>query len=349
MRALEWRAPKRLALVDRPEPEPAAGQAVVAVANCGICGSDLHSYSHGFAAQPGQVLGHEFCGVVVSAPGVEGVAEGDRVAVRPLIPCGSCPRCLAGEVQLCEAGHANNIGYGSPGAFAERVLVPRAVVGETLFPLPDEVDDRAGALVEPLSVALRAVRLAAPVGGDVVLVLGAGTIGLGAVRFASMARPRALVVADPSPLRRERARQLGADLAVDPANEDTTEAVREITGPGAFGLGARADVVIDCAGAPAGFRDALKSVRHGGTLVLTAMYGRKVELTPDRIVEKELTVRGSFAYRDEFPQVLRHLAEGSVDPELLISHAFALERGPEAFEAQLDRERSLKVLVSPLI
>lgn len=349
MRALEWQAPERLALVDRPEPEAADGQMVIEVANCGICGSDLHSYSHGFAAKPGQVLGHELSGTVLSAPGVPGVREGERVTVRPLIPCGSCAHCDAGDFELCEAGHDMDIGYASPGGFAERVLVPRAVIGETVFPLPAEVDNRAGSLVEPLAVGLRAVRVAAPAPGDVVLVLGAGTIGLGVTRFAKLGDPGTLIVADPSALRRERALELGADVVVDPLAEDTTEAVREITGAGAFGLGARADVVIDCAGAAAGFRDALKSIRSGGTLVLAAMYSGKVELRPDRIVEKGLRIHGSLAYRDEFPAVIDHLAAGDVDAGRLISHRFPLEEAQAAFAAQLDRETSLKVLVSPRV
>lgn len=347
MRALEWQAPRQMALVDRPEPEAEVGQMVVEVANCGICGSDLHSFSHGFAAKPGQVLGHEFSGRVLSAPGVAGVREGERVTVRPLIPCGECANCRAGDHQLCEESHHLDIGYASPGAFAERVLVPRAVAGETFFPLPDAVDERAGSLVEPLAVSLRAVNVADPVEGAVVLVLGAGTIGLGVTRFAALRKPSTLIVADPSRLRRERALALGADLVVDPIADDTTAAVQEVTGVGAFGLGARADVVIDCAGATAAFRDALKSVRAGGTLVLAAMYAGKIELQPNRIVEKGLEIHGSLAYRDEFPAVIDLLADGTVDAELFISHRLGLEQALEAFAIQLDPDRSLKVLVSP--
>ncbi|MCW3013643.1 MAG: hypothetical protein JWO02_735 [Solirubrobacterales bacterium] len=345
MQAVEWRAPHELVVVQRPEPQPRDGQMVVEVANCGICGSDLHSYNKGFAAEPGQVLGHEFCGVVLSAPGVDGVQEGDRVTVRPLTPCRTCDRCLEGNVHLCESSAADNVGYGSPGAFAERVLVPRARVGETVFVLPDSVDDRAGALVEPLAVSLRAVRIAAAGRDDVVLVLGGGMIGLGAARFLKLAGAGTIVLSDPSPLRRERALALGADIVIDPLTQDTTAVMRELTGPGGMGLGARADVVIDCAGVAVAFKDALKCVRHGGTVVLAAMYGQRIELVPDRIVEKELSVRGSFAYKDEFPDVIAALADGSVDAELFISHHFPLERTPEAFLAQLDRDRSLKVLV----
>ena len=347
VRAVEWLAPERLQLTDIPEPEPIAGQAVVDVAACGICGSDLHSYMEGFAAEPGQVLGHEFSGVVTAAPGVDGIAAGDRVTVRPLIPCGECAACRSGEIQLCSAGRVRNIGYGSPGALAERVLVPRAIPGTTIFRLPDEVTDRGGALVEPLSVGLRAVHLAEPSAGDVAVVLGAGTIGLAVTRFLKLAGVGTLVVADPSEVRRARARALGADIVIDPIAEKTSAVVQGITGPGAFGLGARADVIVDCAGNASAFAEGLKSVRHGGTFVIAAMYNRKLEINPDRITEKELRLRGSMAYRDEFSEVIERIRDGSVDPELFISHTFALGDVQAAFDAQLDRSNSLKVLVGP--
>lgn len=110
MRAAQWVEPERIHVAEIGEPVPRDGQAVIAVAACGICGSDLHSFHGGLGTRPGQVLGHEFSGRVLTAPGVDGLAEGDRVTVRPLIPCGRCDRCLAGDVQLCEAGTALTLG-----------------------------------------------------------------------------------------------------------------------------------------------------------------------------------------------------------------------------------------------
>jgi 2-desacetyl-2-hydroxyethyl bacteriochlorophyllide A dehydrogenase len=347
MRAVQWNAPESLEFVDLAEPHADDGQVVVEVATCGICGSDLHSYSHGIAAEPGQVLGHEFSGRVVEAPGVEGIAEGDRVTVRPLLPCGECDRCREGHIHLCESGHATNIGYGLRGAFAERVLVPRAIPGQTIFRLPDAIADQGGALVEPLSVGLRVVRQAGELGETVTLVIGAGMIGLAATRFAKLRNPGTLIVADPSPVRRAAAEKLGADVTIDPIATKITDVVREITGPGGYGLGARADVVIDCAGSGAAFAEGLKSVRHGGVMALTAMYNSKIEVNPSRIVEKELTIRGSFAYNDEFQMVIDAIEAGDVDPTLFVSHEFALEEFERAFRTQLDRDVSLKVMLTP--
>jgi 2-desacetyl-2-hydroxyethyl bacteriochlorophyllide A dehydrogenase len=340
-------APERLEIVERDEPVATEGQAVVDVAACGVCGSDLHSFRHGLAVRPGSVLGHEFCGRVVSAPGVAGLAVGDRVTVRPLIPCSACERCAAGQPQLCEGSHAHDIGYGSPGAFAERVLVPRAVVGQTVFRLPPEIDDAGGALVEPLAVAVHAVALAGAGGTDTVLVLGAGTIGLAVTRLLRLAGVATLVVAELSEARRQRALQLGADQVVDPAQEDVTRTMRAITGPGGYGLGARVDVVFECAGAAPALASALKSVRQGGTVVLAGIYGRKVPVHVDRIIEKELRVQGTVAYRDEFPAVIDHLAAGSLDAGDFVSHVYRLDQIAEAFRTQMDRTRSLKVHVRP--
>jgi 2-desacetyl-2-hydroxyethyl bacteriochlorophyllide A dehydrogenase len=346
MRAVQYNAPESLELVELEDPHADEGGIVMAVASCGICGSDLHSYSHGVAAEPGQVLGHEFAGEVLESR-ANGISTGDRVTVRPLLPCGHCARCLEGNLHLCDAGRGMNIGYGLRGAFAERVLVPRAVLGETVFPLPAKLSLEAGALVEPLSVALHAVRLAGSLENTVTLVQGAGMIGLGATRFAKLRGPKTLIVADPSPLRRETALALGADLVVDPTEQKVSKVVREITGPGHWGLGARADVVIDCAGVGPAFAEGLKSVRHGGTISLAANFAAKVEFNPTRIVEKELTVRGSFAYNDEFPMVIEAIRSGDVDPDLFVSHRFSLSDFEQAFRTQLDRQVSLKVMVHP--
>ncbi|HEX4751975.1 MAG TPA: alcohol dehydrogenase catalytic domain-containing protein [Solirubrobacterales bacterium] len=333
MRAVEWEAPGRLRLAERPEPRAEPGQAVVAVSACGICGSDLHSYRSGFAARPGQVLGHEFSGIVVEAPGVAGLGVGDRVTVRPLMPCGGCAACRRGEPQLCARGLADSVGYGRDGAFADRVLIPRAEVGLTVFSLPDAVDDRAAALTEPLAVALHAVRRAPNVRGADAFVLGAGTIGLGVVAFLRLAGAASITVVDPSPLRRDAAGALGADRVIDPAPERAAEE--------------SADVVFECAGADATMAAAIRAVRPGGTVVVSALFGRRVEFSPDRLTAKEASLVGAFGYRDEFADVIEALASGAVDGESLISHELPLERIDEAFRIQGDPAASLKVLVRP--
>ncbi|HEY0277685.1 MAG TPA: alcohol dehydrogenase catalytic domain-containing protein [Solirubrobacterales bacterium] len=357
MRAVEWEAPGRLRLTERPGPRAEPGQAVVAVAACGICGSDLHSYRDGWAARPGQVLGHEFVGTVVEAPRVEGLAPGTRVVVRPLIPCGECDPCRRGDPQLCARGLKLGIGYAFDGAFAERVLVPRAVVGLTVFPLPDSVDDRAAALVEPLAVACHAVRRGGDPGGREALVLGAGTIGLGVAAFLRLGGASVTVV-DPSPLRRQAAASIGrpaadtlepppaaarpADPSAPPLSSiRTLDPAVERPDADAF------DLVFECAGADATMAAAIRAVRPGGAVVVSALFGRPVEISPDRFSVKEAALVGAFGYRDEFAEVIETLASGAIDAIALVSHELPLERIDEAFQIQSDPSESLKVLVRP--
>jgi 2-desacetyl-2-hydroxyethyl bacteriochlorophyllide A dehydrogenase len=342
MRAAQWEAPKALRLVELDEPEAEAGQVLVQVLNCGICGSDLHSYLHGVAAVPGQVLGHEFSGRVLEAPEVDGIDVGDLVTVRPLLPCGDCPACVAGEPQRCE--QSLDIGYGVNGAFADRVLVPRAVAGKTVFKLPDGLDHRAAALTEPLSVGLHAINRAEVDTDDVVLVMGVGMIGLGIVALLHSLGCERIVVADLSPLRRERALALGAAAAVDPGEQDVARVVRRFAGEHER---RGADVVFDCAGAAPALEAGLKALRRGGTGVLVAAYGREIPVFLDRVMGKEISLIGSIAYRDEFPDVLRLLAEGRIDPEPFISHTFALDDIEQAFRTQADAQQAVKVLVQP--
>ncbi|HEY4096137.1 MAG TPA: alcohol dehydrogenase catalytic domain-containing protein [Baekduia sp.] len=347
MRAARWQALRTVVVEDIDDPVAAEGDVLLEVEHCGICGSDLHSYEHGFVVKPGQVLGHEVSGRVVAAPGVAGIAVGDLATLRPLIPCMQCPSCLRGDVQVCEAGMSGNIGYGLHGGFAQRVLIPKAVAGFNVFPLPDGVGPRAAALVEPLAVSLHAVRIADPAPGDVAVVFGGGTIGLGTVRFLALAGVEQIVLVEPSAHRRAAGKVQGATTLVDPMADDVVAAIQAITGPGAAGHGARADVVIDCAGVQASIGGALEILRPLGTLVLCAIFGKRVEIRPDYIVGKELRVRGSLGYRDEFPDAIAALVAGDVDPESLISHEFGLEDIEDAFQASLDREASLKVLVTP--
>jgi (R,R)-butanediol dehydrogenase/meso-butanediol dehydrogenase/diacetyl reductase len=221
------------------------------------------------------------------------------------------------------------------------------VLGQTVFRLPPEVDDAGGALVEPLAVALHAVMLGAVQPDDVVLVIGAGTIGLGVTRLLRAAGVGTLVVAEISQRRRDRALALGADVAVDLTAEDVTKLMRSITGPGAYGLGARSDVVFECAGAQAALATALKSIRQGGTIVVSAIYGQEVGVRLDRIVEKEVRIQGSVAYRDEFAQVIEQLAAGVLRADDFVSHTYSLDQITEAFTTQMDAARSLKVQIRP--
>jgi 2-desacetyl-2-hydroxyethyl bacteriochlorophyllide A dehydrogenase len=347
MKAAVFAGPERFDVTEIPDPECGPRDVVVQVALCGICGSDLHSYLEGAFVAPGQVMGHEFSGTVVQAGAeVYGVSPGDRVTAVPILACGRCPRCLDGATHLCETALAASIAYGLPGAFAEYVRVPDVVVGGNLHRIPDAVGDVAAAMVEPLSVALHAVRSARVGPADTVVVLGLGSIGLNVVQMAKALGAGRIVGVDISPARLELASRLGADVVVDGRARSALEAVVELTGTGAYGVGARADVVIEASGVPALLGDAISMARAGGRVRIAALYSEAVQIDANQIVQKELDMSGTFAYRGEFPQVLSLLESGRVQADALVTGTFPLSGIDDAFRAQLDKATSIKVQVA---
>jgi (R,R)-butanediol dehydrogenase/meso-butanediol dehydrogenase/diacetyl reductase len=347
MKAAVFHAPGDIRIEEVADPAPGPEDVLIDVAACGICGSDLASWRSGASVTPGQVMGHEIGGTVVSAPAGSGLAVGDAVAVRPLLPCGTCRQCLSGEIQVCENTLNASIGYGLPGGFAPLVLVPGGRAGSSVIVLPAGTEPRHGAVVEPLAVSLRGVRAAEVTTGDIVIVFGLGQIGLGAVLLARLAGAEVVVGVDPSPRRRSAARELGASLVIDPLDQDVTAAVRELTGPGPYGLGAAADAAIEASGIPSAFTAAVKSLRPGGRLSLVAHSKEPFAVKSGRIVEKELTVRGSFGYKSEMSEVVDFMAAGRIPIDLFISHALPLAAISEAFGIQSDAATSLKVLMLP--
>ena len=342
MRAAVFRGVQDLQVEDVADPRAGATDVVVEVRAVGVCGSDLHTYLHGSFVQPGQIMGHEFTGRVVEAgPDVEGLRVGDRVTASPLVPCGECARCAEGRYNLCAAAWTQGLAYGRPGAFAERLMIPNPVVGENVFPLGDEISDEAGALVEPLAVGVHAVKLAGRVQGATALVLGLGTIGLQVIQALRAAGVGRVLGIDLSSLRLEAARTLGAE-AVD-GSQGVPEAL-DATLSGSDEI----DVVFECSGVPALANAALDRVRGGGTIVVLALYDDPVTFNPTVLVQKEIRLQGSIAYTGEdFADAVALLASGQAVSEPLITQRESLENVAGAFEVQLQKDRSIKVLVSP--
>jgi (R,R)-butanediol dehydrogenase/meso-butanediol dehydrogenase/diacetyl reductase len=327
---------------DVPEPEAGPADVVVEVSACGICGSDLHTYQHGSFVEPGQVMGHEFSGRVIAAgDDVQGLTVGDRVTAVPIVPCGECPRCAEGRYNLCAVAWTTGIAYGRPGAFAERVRIPGSIPGENVFKLSDEVDDEAGATVEPLAVGVHAVRLAGSVEGATALVLGLGTIGQQVLQVLRAHGARRVIGMDLSQLRLDAARELGAD-AID-GSPGAEQALA-----GALSEGEEIDIVFECSGVPALATAALDTVRAGGQIVVLALYDDPVTFNPTALVQKELRLQGSIAYTSEdFAEAIELLRRGDARADTLITHREPLDDIGGAFRTQLSKDESLKVLVRP--
>jgi (R,R)-butanediol dehydrogenase / meso-butanediol dehydrogenase / diacetyl reductase len=342
MKAAVFKGIESINVEDVPEPEAGPEDLVVEVSACGICGSDLHTYQHGSFVQPGQIMGHEFSGRVVEAGSdVQGLAVGDRVTAVPIVPCGECARCREGRYNLCGVAWTTGIAYGKPGAFAERVRIPRSIQGENVFKLDDDVSDEAGATVEPLAVAVHAVKLAGDVEGATALVLGLGTIGQQVVQVLNARGARRVIGTDLSALRLDAARELGAE-AIDGA-AGPTEALGN-----ALGDDEEIDIVFECSGVPALATAALDSVRAGGTIVVLALYDDPVTFNPTALVQKELRLQGSIAYTSEdFAEAIELLRSGAARWDELITQRERLDDVADAFLVQLEKDRSLKVLVKP--
>jgi (R,R)-butanediol dehydrogenase/meso-butanediol dehydrogenase/diacetyl reductase len=336
MRAGVFRGIRRVPVEEVPEPVAGPADIVLGVRACGVCGSDLHAYTTGLFTEIGQVMGHEFAGEVVEAGSrVENIAPGDRLTALPIQPCGECRRCREGAGHLCEVWNTRSVAFGLPGAFAERVRIPDAVLGGNVHRLPDRVTMEAGALVEPLAVAVHAVRRAAPAPGRVAVVLGLGTIGL-QIAQTLLARGVSVVGVETSALRRKVAADLGVEVVADAAAVEDHLGDRE------------ADLVFEVTGAPALARRAVEVVKPRGLVMVVALYEEPVPFDATLVVQKEVSLRGSaMVTPDDFRDAIDLLATGTAKSEPLITRRMGLDRLGEAFEAQLDASATVKVMINP--
>ncbi len=314
MKALVWYGTRDVRFEDLPEPEPAAGEVVLDVELAGICGSDLHGYrGHPGPRVPPLVLGHEVVGSV----------GGAAYTVFPLVGCGACERCRAGEENLCASWRL--IGMHRPGVFAERLALPESC----LVPLPPGLDPRRAVLAEPLACCVGA--LAPFEGAEDVVVIGCGPLGL-LTAYLAAHRGSHVTVVDPVSERREHAFRLGALAGVASGDE---------LGPGS------AEVVVDAAGFEPTWRAALTAVRSGGDVVMLGLGAGEGTFPMAVLVRRAIRLRGQFAYsRADFARAVELLAKGDLDLGWLSDAPLA--EGAGAFADLVDRPAEYaKVLLSP--
>jgi (R,R)-butanediol dehydrogenase/meso-butanediol dehydrogenase/diacetyl reductase len=331
----------------------ARDEVLVEVAWCGICGTDLHEYLVGPIVTPAephpltgatlpQTLGHEFSARVVErGPDVTDVRVGDRVAVMPAIVCGRCAYCRRGLGHLC-------VRFACTGLSAETGGLARyAILKEyQVSALPDEVSDVEGAVVEPASVAAYGVDRAGVRGGDVVLVTGAGPIGVLSALYANAVGAATVIVAEPNPNRAKLARGLDVGPVLDPTEDTFDATIGELTG----GLGV--DVVAECSGTTPGLATALSSVRRRGAIVQTGLHTKPASLDAMALSAKDVSLLGSWCYLiTDWPRIIRLIGSGKYPVGKAVTARIPLEdvvaRG---FEVLVDpRGDQLKVLASPAL
>ncbi len=342
MKALLLSEYGRLEIVDLPMPRPTAGEILVRVEACGICGSDVHGYDGSSGRRiPPIVMGHEAAGTVAAAGAESGAVEGDRVTFDSTIYCGACPYCRRGEVNLCD--HRQVLGvstdeYRRSGAFAEYVVVPeRAIHG-----LPENVSFPEGAMIEPLAVAVHAVSLANIQENGTALVMGAGVIGLLILQALREANCGPIYVADIDASRLKVAEALGANAAINAKTSDVVAEIERLTS------GAGVDVALEAVGSGATVRSAIESVRKGGTVLLVGNATAMVEIPLQLVVSRQIRLQGSAASAGEYPRAIDLVAQGKVQVKPLISMVAPLEEGPEWFNRLHAREANLmKVILTP--
>jgi L-gulonate 5-dehydrogenase len=312
-------APGRIEMVDRPQPVPEPGQARLRVERVGICGSDLHLYhgTHPYATYP-RIQGHEIAarvdafGVGYAGP----LRVGDRVAVEPLLPCGTCYPCRRGRPNACV--RLAVLGAHVDGALAEAIALPTGLLHEV-----GGLDPELTALVEPISIGVQAATRGAIGPDDRVVVFGAGPIGQ-AVLVAAVDRGARVLVTDRLASRLSLARQLGAEATAEAGREDLAAIVAEWTdgdGPG---------VVVDAVGAPAVIRAAIDLVASTGRVVIVGLSDQEVSIPVIEFTRKELTILGSRNNAGRFGEAIDLVRRRGDTVKALITHRFPLERAAEA-------------------
>ncbi len=334
MKAAVFKRQDAMAVIDVPEPRAGAGEVVLKVHDCGICGSDLHAVQYGLGMKPDTVMGHEFCGEIHElGAGVTGFRKGDRVTALPFISCGECERCRRDDGMHCE--RTRGLGLGQlPGGYAEYVMCGAA----SILKLPDNVSSREGALVEPLSVGLHGVNRANLRSGMGVVVMGAGPIGLSAAIWA-IAKGATVVVSELASGRKDLALKLGAAAVVNPQEENPARKVAELTGR-------PPEVVFECIGVKSTLGAAIDMVGlHGRVVVLGACMEPDL-INPLACIFKEIGIEFIVGYnRAEFSETIAALASGKIDAKPMITDVVAIDQVPRMFEALKNPGARAKVMV----
>lgn len=316
--------PHNLKVFEDEDPHPAPGEVLLAVKAVGICGSDLHVFEghHPFVSYP-VLPGHEVSGEILAVgDGVDAALVGKKAVVEPSIPDGVRPRFGSGRYNI--ASDLRVMGFQAPGAMAEFFALPQ----DRVHVLPDGFTHEQGASVEPLAVAVHAIRLAGNIAGLDVGVIGAGTIGLLTAQVARAYGAASVTIADLDPSRRAVAEAIGLN-AVAALPERSFE------------------VVAECVGVPATLKASIMACNKGATILVMGVFGNEVSIPVGLVQDWELRLLGSLMYvGDDYREAIRLLHNNLVSSEQIITHRFTISDAPKAFDKALERGSVLKVILS---
>ena len=335
MKALVFRG-DGMVLEDVPDPEPGPGEVLLKVRYCGICGSDVHTFSNGVFFV-GTIPGHEVSGEVAAlGPGTAGWEIGDRVIAVSGRKCGQCEYCRMGRPHLCLKPE-DEFGLGHrPGGFAPWLVTHQ----DTLLRVPPHLELTHAALAEPLAVALHAVEISEIEPGQDAVITGAGPIGL---LLADVLKTRSvgpIVISEPVPSRRAQAGRLGLDRVVDPTTESLSEAVRTTIGRGAR-------TIFETSGVPSVAQECFTLLRPAGTLVVVGITEMAYAFSCLLMIARELRVQAACAAAGRMPAALELLAGGRVHAADVITRVVSLGEAEACMRELRDRPTDGKVLIDP--
>lgn len=314
--------PHHIEWAEAPEPELGAGEVLLEPLAVGVCGSDIHVFEglHPFVRYP-VFPGHEVAARVVGlGTGIDPAWEGALVALEPSLTCGRCEACRSGHYNICD--NLQVMGFQAPGAMAECFVSPT----QNLHRLPETFDAELGAMIEPLAVAVHAVTLTA-VQGKNVAVLGAGTIGLLVAQVAKAYGAASVEIVDPLEPRRRVAEILGLSAKTPDK--------------------AKYEVIFECVGNERALEAAIQGIHKGGSIIVVGVYGKPATISAGLIQDWEIMLKGSLMYTyKDYQEAIRLFAVGQVQGKPLITHRFSLQEVNAAFNAALEREKALKVMLA---
>ncbi|MHB8104703.1 MAG: 2,3-butanediol dehydrogenase [Dehalococcoidales bacterium] len=340
MKALRWYARRDARYVDTPEPAAGPGMLKVKVALAGICGTDLKEYATGPhlipAAKVPLTMGHEFAGKVAEVgKGVKGFKVGDRVSGVGYYYCGECDVCKKGLYNLC-------VNQGFTGLFTDGCMAEYFVIPEyACYKLPDTVTDELGALVEPLAVALHAIRQAHVQAGETVAIVGDGTIGLCSLLAAKASGAAEVYVIAKHKGRGGLAEKMGATAVIYSNEEDPIKKLQALTG------GPGTDAAIECVGRPETPQLTVGLTRRGGIAVIVGIFEKPGMIDFSTITFTEKTMVGSSIYVHEGKTAIALMADKRIDPYPLISSIVPLQdAAKKGFDALINnKEDNVKILL----
>lgn len=328
---------KDIRLSEKSVPIPRADQVLIKPKFTGICGSDVHYFQHGYCGNfiPKRpfALGHEFAGVVDSIGAyVIGLKVGDEVAVDPSMPCGSCKHCRSGHYNLCLSMRYFGSASCDPhmdGSMGQYLVVPAT----NCYVLPAGISMAQASLLEPLSVAIHAVKQVDRIAGTSILITGGGPIGQLILRVVRAFGAHDVTVSDVSEFARSFSLKSGANKVVNPLEENAWKFYNGF------------DIVFEASGAPSALANGIQVTRRGGSVVLVGTLPESFSIPGNLIMNKELKLYGSFRFANVFEDAMNMVAAGIINLDGIVTDTFSFDDVPKAMQHALDKNGVMKVQI----